>query len=110
MGKTNRVSRENPCKLMGDAMKLLGSKCVFCGSEEGLDFDCWDQAEQVSNIASKIRSTTTLLDTVKNYRLLCKSCHAMRSRAERRAMDRLWQMLPLDVRLSLVEDQRRAEN
>lgn len=65
-------------------VEKLGGVCSHCGTTERLEFDHIDRNTKLFDIATHLDSSTqTLLSELKKCQLLCKSCHATKSQAER---------------------------
>lgn len=64
-------------------IKLLGGKCVRCGSIDSLEFDHIDASKKAFNIAKKINYPDyKILPELEKCQLLCKDCHKEKSRKE----------------------------
>ena len=66
-----------------ECIKLLGGKCVKCGSTHRLEFDHIDNNIKNFRIASATRSWANLLEELKLCQLLCYDCHLEKTLAER---------------------------
>lgn len=62
---------------MEDFKKILGGKCVCCGSLDGLEIDHKDISTKSFTIANKAASAPIgiLLEELKKCQLLCRTCH-----------------------------------
>jgi hypothetical protein len=69
-----------------EAMRLLGGKCVMCGTIEKLEFDHID-ASQKNFEVSKLWAISyeRFLEEIKKCQLLCKEHHIHKSRKEAEA-------------------------
>ena len=69
------------------AIELLGSKCINCGSTERLEFDHikMDREDDKHIVTRMIYSNkwSDVLEELKKCQLLCKSCHIKKSNSER---------------------------
>lgn len=69
-----------------ELLKLLGGKCVHCGSTERLEFDHIDPTTKLFTIATNLgKRTKNLLPEIKKCQLLCKHCHCKKT-----ALDNRW--------------------
>ena len=71
-------------KVREKILKLLGNKCVICGSSEKLEIDHIEYKNKSFSIA-KFHSLTDekLLEEVKKCQLLCFKCHRRKTIEER---------------------------
>lgn len=54
-------------------IRILGGKCVKCGSTENLEFDHINPIEKNFTITTRIRQNIS--EEIKKCQLLCRSCH-----------------------------------
>lgn len=103
--KKERVSKqiERRNKLLNEAKEHLGSKCVWCGTTENLEFDHIDDAKKTSNVANAVRNTKEIFwNEVEKCQLLCVKCHNNKTTAQKRAKQNLWLSLSFNDREILL--------
>lgn len=87
MNRRKELKMARVDKYRAQALALLGSKCVNCGTTERLEFDHIkrDRVDQKHMISAMIRdqSWPTIEQELKKCQLLCEGCHAKKSHAER---------------------------
>jgi 5-methylcytosine-specific restriction endonuclease McrA len=55
--------------------KMLGEKCIFCGTDQDLEFDHIKPETKLFKITDTNRSLKGLLQELEKCQLLCNSCH-----------------------------------
>jgi len=92
-------------KLKEEAKEKLGGKCVWCGTNENLEFDHIDPAQKQFTISAFPCSLELWWKEVEKCRLLCKTCHKKHSDAEMAAKHLYWINLSFDERQNLIQQQ-----
>jgi len=106
--KEVRVAKqiEKRKELLIEAKEKLGGKCIWCETNENLQFDHIDDSIKEYNVANAVRNTRKVFwDEVGKCQLLCVSCHNKRTTAQKRAKQKLWLSLPLEEREKLLSDE-----
>lgn len=80
--KKSRDSRRELCK------KLLGDKCVNCGSIDNIEFDHVFPEDMLFRIGSNLnRKLEVLLIELQKCQLLCKKCHIDKTKTETKRLE-----------------------
>ena len=106
--KEVRVAKqiEKRKELLIEAKEKLGGKCIWCETNENLQFDHIDDSIKEYNVANAVINTRKVFwDEVGKCQLLCVSCHNKRTTAQKRAKQKLWLSLPLEEREKLLSDE-----
>jgi 5-methylcytosine-specific restriction endonuclease McrA len=79
--KKNKQSRALRAKKKQQAIDYLGGKCVGCGTTHNLQFDHIDRSLKEFNITKRIDlGFEKIKPELDKCRLLCKSCHNIKTR------------------------------
>jgi hypothetical protein len=63
-----------------ECLKILGSKCVKCGTAEALEIDHINPDEKTLSLGRMLsRPWRVVLEELRKCQLLCKSCHKSKS-------------------------------
>ena len=80
--KKNAGLRQRRQRNRQDRIEYLGGKCVGCGTTENLEFDHIDRTLKEFTISKKPDYTfERIKPELDKCRLLCKDCHAVKTRA-----------------------------
>lgn len=80
---TNAKQRTKYRETMDEAIRLLGGKCVKCGSTDRLEFDHIDRETKVFAISKRAdRGMEFIADELAKCQLLCIECHKAKSAEE----------------------------
>jgi len=64
-------------------IKILGGKCVQCGTDKNLEFDHMSKKDKSFCITDKMcYSKKVLLEEIKKCQLLCNSCHLLKNKID----------------------------
>lgn len=74
--------RKRRARIKQELIKMLGGKCIICGSTLNLEFDHIDPSSKIIAISDAIASKSEqfIYNEIKKCQLLCKVCHIKKTK------------------------------